>query len=131
MAGRKRAWSVALAALVVVGPVLLLDYAAGVFVGRIRPSGAEFLSCPNGHVLGSLVQFGFAAYLVALLPMRWMLRGPLLVILLLLIVFSGPSRVVLGDHWPSDVLGAYLRGAASLLALIVIETSIDRYLRRV
>jgi membrane-associated phospholipid phosphatase len=34
------------------------------------------------------------------------------------IVFIGPSRVLEGEHWPSDVLGSYLLGSL-LLALAI------------
>ena len=35
-------------------------------------------------------------------------RNALLVVSALFVVLVGPSRVYLGDHWASDVLGAYL-----------------------
>jgi membrane-associated phospholipid phosphatase len=44
-------------------------------------------------------------------------EGILCGILAASIVLIGPSRVALGDHWPTDVLGAYLLGGA-LLALL-------------
>lgn len=127
---RHRAFSIALAAGIVIGPVLALDHVAGLFVGRIRPNGAPFLSFPSGHVLGSLIQFGFAAYIAAMVPIRWPLRVPLVAVLLVPVVASGPSRLFLGVHWPSDILGAYLLGAASLLVLIVIDDRLQRHLNR-
>jgi len=35
-----------------------------------------------------------------------------------------------GGHWPSDILGAYLLGAAFLIVLIVIEEKLQRHVNR-
>ncbi len=44
---------------------------------------------------------------------RWLERA-LQVALVIPIVMVGLARVYLGEHWPSDVVGAYLLGAAGL-----------------
>jgi undecaprenyl-diphosphatase len=46
------------------------------------------------------------------------LRRSVQAFLAFLILAIGVSRVYLGAHWPSDVLGAYLLGG-SLLALLL------------
>ena len=37
-----------------------------------------------------------------------------------LVVLIGASRIYLGQHWASDVLGAYLLGSLTLVAYIQI-----------
>lgn len=74
-------------------------------------------SYPSGHVLFFVVFFGFFAYL-ALIHFTGRLRAIVIIICALLIVLIGPSRVFLGAHWASDVLGSYIIGALWLFVLI-------------
>lgn len=74
-------------------------------------------SYPSGHVLFFVVFFGFFAYL-ALIHFTGRLRTIVIIICALLIVLIGPSRVFLGAHWASDVLGSYIIGALWLFVLI-------------
>jgi undecaprenyl-diphosphatase len=76
------------------------------------------LSFPSGHSYQSFVLFGFLIYLTAILISRTWLRRSVQAFLAFLILAIGVSRVYLGAHWPSDVLGAYLLGG-SLLALLL------------
>ncbi len=67
---------------------------------------------PSGHGLHSAFVFGYLAY-------RWHgvhhRAGRLAAFLsLLLIMFVGISRVYLGRHWPSDVLGSWLIAGVAL-----------------
>ncbi len=75
-------------------------------------------SFPSGHVFFYVSYFGFLLFLlyVLLKPGRW--RRALLLIFSLPLVSIGVSRVYLGAHWPSDVIGAYLVGGAWLLLMI-------------
>ncbi len=50
------------------------------------------------------------AYGVILFRGRYWWRTALLLISAAFVVLVGPSRVYLGDHWASDVIGAYLIG---------------------
>jgi membrane-associated phospholipid phosphatase len=74
-------------------------------------------SYPSGHVLFFVVFFGFVAYLA------WMnFTGRVRIIVIFtcaaLIILIGPSRVFLGAHWTSDVIGSYIIGTIWLFILI-------------
>ncbi len=77
-------------------------------------------SFPSGHVTFYMGFFGFIWFLAfTLLKPSWK-RTLLLVIFGGLIVLIGISRIFLGEHWASDVLGGYLLGSLTLIASIQI-----------
>ncbi len=77
-------------------------------------------SFPSGHVMYYLGFFGFIWFLVFSLMKPSLKRGFLLVFFGALIVLIGFSRVYLGEHWASDVIGSYLLGTLTLVATIQI-----------
>ena len=114
-------------------PAVLLTPALNIvlkeLVARPRPSEALIsvfeplpqYSYPSGHVMYYVVFFGFLAFLASSLPKlepRW--RIIWLSFSLPLIFLIGISRIYLGAHWPSDVVGAYLIGGLYLIVLILI-----------
>jgi len=73
---------------------------------------------PSGHVLTFTTFCGFLTFLVyTLLKPSWE-RTTLLVAFALLILFMGLSRIYQGQHWFSDVAGAYLLGSLWLALTI-------------
>ena len=73
---------------------------------------------PSGHTLMAAAFYGFLAFLVfTLLKPSWG-RTLLLVVFALLIALMGPSRIYLGQHWFSDVAGAYVLGSLWLALTI-------------
>ena len=75
-------------------------------------------SFPSGHVMFYVGFFGFMWFLVYTLLKRSWLRTALLVLLGTFIALVGASRIYLGQHWASDVLGAYLLGSLTLVVNI-------------
>jgi membrane-associated phospholipid phosphatase len=74
---------------------------------------------PSGHVLFFVVFFGFVAYLAWKYlagRMRWIVIS----LCAILIVLIGPSRIYLGEHWVSDVVGSYIIGTFLLIILILL-----------
>jgi undecaprenyl-diphosphatase len=75
-------------------------------------------SFPSGHVMYYLGFFGFLWFMAFTLLKPSFKRGLLLVLFGIPIVLIGISRIYLGQHWASDVLGAYLLGTLTLVAII-------------
>ncbi len=75
-------------------------------------------SFPSGHVLFYVVFFGFLFFLAFSLLKPSITRTAILVFLGLLMLLVGISRIYLGQHWASDVVGAYLLGSVTLVANI-------------
>jgi len=94
-----------------------------IIVERPRPNGhvvnvfqaASGQSFPSGHVMSYLAFWGllFSFGIILFKGVRWW-RILLLVVSALFVILIGPSRIYLGDHWASDVLGSYLIGGVLL-----------------
>lgn len=67
-------------------------------------------SFPSGHVLFAIGLYGFLFFLVFTELKKGLLRSVLLLFFGLVIFLMGLSRIYLGAHWFSDVLGALLIG---------------------
>ena len=77
-------------------------------------------SFPSGHVMFYTGFYGFMVFLAFTLLKPSLKRALLLAFLGLLVLLVGISRIYAGEHWASDVLGAYLLGSLTLAAIIQI-----------
>lgn len=75
-------------------------------------------SFPSGHVLLFMAFLGFLFFLIYTRVRHSAGRTLGLTLSGALIALVGVSRVYLGEHWPSDVLGAYLLGSVWLVLTI-------------
>jgi undecaprenyl-diphosphatase len=75
---------------------------------------------PSGHVMGTTVLAGALIYVVGSLVPDRVLRRALQSGLVCAPLVMGVARVDAGAHWPSDVLGAWLWGAAATLAIVLV-----------
>jgi len=101
----------------------LLNGLIKIIVARPRPTSslveiiqnASGNSFPSGHVMAYIAFWGllFSFAIILFKGNHWW-RTALLIISGLFVVLVGPSRIYLGDHWASDVLGAYLIGGVLL-----------------
>ena len=115
------------AAFVVVATIgaWLVDNGLKELIGRARPvleqpvasaSGASF---PSGHAMTSAAAYG--ALLVLALPLLPPARRAVVVAVVVTVVVAiGFTRVALGVHWPTDVLGGWVLGAAWLAACVAV-----------
>ena len=102
-------------------------------IGRPRPELALFpagpgtATFPSGHANHAVLFFGFLIYLCLVHVESARLRVALQGLLMLSILGVGASRVYLGLHWPSDVVGGYVFGAFFLLVLVwLVKTGKER-----
>jgi undecaprenyl-diphosphatase len=111
----RRRWRLAVYLLVAGAGALTLDPVLKALVGRLRPVVAHPIaygtgdSFPSGHALGSIVCYG-ALFLAFLPATRGKWRRLFTVAIVTLIVAIGASRLLLGVHYLSDVLGAWALG---------------------
>ncbi len=106
---------------------VLLSYLFKVIILRPRPDPllihqvGNFVwsdSFPSGHVMGAISLYGFLLYIVYSQLKPGFLRKMVIGICVVMIVLMGISRIYLGAHWFSDVLGAYLIGFVWLSVVV-------------
>jgi len=111
----RRRWRLVGYLLVTGAGALVMDPILKDLVGRLRPVVAHPIahgggnSFPSGHSLGSIVCYG-AVFLVFLPAARGRWRTAFTAVIVTLVALIGISRILLGVHYLSDVLGGWTLG---------------------
>lgn len=118
----RRAWHAAVYWIAAIGGSSIIAVAVKAALHRPRPtaiySGWESFSFPSGHATASAVMFGFLGMLLArdARPAGRILTA---VMVVLVVVSIGFSRLYLGAHWFSDVVGGIAFGTAWVALLSI------------
>lgn len=112
-----------------VASMVLINQTVKFLIARPRPSSVLIQiegvfknadSFPSGHVMFFIALYGFLLFFVDTQFKKSWLRGVLMITFCALLILIGLSRIYLGVHWFSDVLGAYLLGFYWLFVIIWI-----------
>lgn len=76
-----------------------------------KMTAAGWYSFPSGHTMLAVIIFGLGAFLATRRSSPGV-RAAALLVAAVVILLVGVSRVYLGAHWPSDVVGALCAGTA-------------------
>ena len=94
-------------------------------INRERPTlehlvTVETLSYPSGHAMTAIAFYGFLIYLIAIFNIRKVLKFSIILVLIILILSIGISRIYLGVHFPSDILGGFIAGFIWVIFCVLI-----------
>ncbi|MEK7123546.1 MAG: phosphatase PAP2 family protein [Patescibacteria group bacterium] len=94
-------------------------------IARPRPfintlAEADGFSFPSGHSIAAVAFYGALAWvLLEFFDKKWK-KSLTIGVVSVFIMLIGLSRIYLGVHWPSDVLGSFALGAAWLIFVIFV-----------
>lgn len=101
-------------------------------IDRPRPAGDFAIlqfpsdpSFPSGHVMTAMAFFGLWFIISATLLPRWA-AWPVRIACLATILLTGVSRVWVGAHWPTDVLGSLVWGSLFLVLVWMTQPLCSR-----
>lgn len=126
----RRCRQIAMVLVVAFPAALALELILKAAVDRPRPTGATGVfgsSFPSGHVIAAAAFWGLLSPWTYLVTRRVGAWAASVVISAVVLIGVGVSRVYLGAHWPSDVLGGYLGG---ILFVLAAEWAVRRPSRR-
>ena len=129
----RRQWLPALLCGFAQGGGATLNYLLKLYFARARPRYADprlveagSLSFPSGHTMMTLVFVGFGLYMYLRRPRSTLQRTGAVAAACIWCLLMGASRIYLGNHYASDVLGGYLAGVAWLSVAVALNEKAGR-----
>lgn len=103
--------------------ISIINYVIKQIIQRPRPIGINLIneggySFPSGHSTTSMAFYGLLIYLIYKYVNNKIFKTILMVLLSLIILMIGISRIYLGVHYASDVLAGFVLGLLFLLVFI-------------
>jgi len=107
----------------------ILNRVIKAIIKRPRPEHLRIItekgfSYPSGHATAAIALYGFLLYLVYGRVQNKYLKVFLMIVLIYIILTIGLSRIYLGVHYPSDILGGYL---LSIVVLFLAKALSDKF----
>ena len=128
----KKEWYWLLALAVSVGGGMIINVLVKHAFQRARPSFDDPLlllttySFPSGHTAGATLFYGALATYLFYRIRSWRWRMPIVAIAILMVLAVGVSRMYLGVHYLSDVLGAIAESTAWLALSLTTVSALRR-----
>ena len=123
--GMKRRYSDGIRFLIICAGGILINQVMKLFFAKPRPElwtrliNEHSFSFPSGHAVGSMVVYGFIAYILAKeLPVY---RRYIYAAASILIIAIGFSRLYLGVHYPTDIIAGYGVGILWLITCLKVK----------
>ncbi len=112
------------------GGAVIISTLIKVAVGRPRPPVASAVrhfsefSFPSGHATQAIVAWGLLAALAAGATPSWTWKVAAWTAALFIAVSVGTTRLYLGAHWFTDVVGGFVLGALWLAAILTLVRAV-------
>lgn len=124
---RRRHEAILFTIMIVMGAVI--DFLLKLITQRPRPTFAPLViehsfSFPSGHSMNSFIFFTTVAYFIYHFTHKKKISLLAFLVSAIIILVVGISRIYLGVHYPSDVLGGYLAGLLWMASFIVIDKTL-------
>jgi membrane-associated phospholipid phosphatase len=123
-------WDAAKLVAVVVGGALIITAVSKSLTARPRPDGSltstVSLAFPSGHASRAAVVYLLIAWLATRWATRIVVRWGVPLLALSMMLATGWSRLLLGAHWPTDVLAGFALGGCWLAVVLGVTRPVPR-----